>query len=196
MLETSWTEHMLITPIKPNIFPHSAMPNTRPKGADIMTKSLNVSAIATSAINQKTENGNTGGSGGNNVPAMVDMSKSLASFHLSSSGQTGPAKSRPMDESVDHLFKEGESIAPIEGINFILKISLTLFYSNQICIVYFFILTFQILRDFFKGFSNSFIPFRKSKRSTRTTRQNKTQHDRLPSPENNYRRTQVRRRSS
>ena len=31
-LETSWTEHMLITPIKPNIFPHSAMPNTRPKG--------------------------------------------------------------------------------------------------------------------------------------------------------------------
>ena len=135
MLETSWTEHMLITPIKPNIFPHSAMPNTRPKGADIMTKSLNVSAIATSAINQKTENGNTGGSGGNNVPAMVDMSKSLASFHLSSSGQTGPAKSRPMDESVDHLFKEGESIAPIEGIKFyFLKTSLTLFFSNQICI--------------------------------------------------------------
>ena len=33
-LETSWTEHMLITPIKPNIFPHSAMPNTRPKGKD------------------------------------------------------------------------------------------------------------------------------------------------------------------
>ena len=31
-LETSWTEHMLITPIKPNIFPHSAMPSTRPKG--------------------------------------------------------------------------------------------------------------------------------------------------------------------
>ena len=45
-LETSWTEHMLITPIKPNIFPHSAMPNTRPKGADIMTKSLNMSLIA------------------------------------------------------------------------------------------------------------------------------------------------------
>ena len=46
LLETSWTEHMLITPIKPNIFPHSAMPNTRPKGADIMTKSLNVSHFA------------------------------------------------------------------------------------------------------------------------------------------------------
>ena len=45
-LETSWTEHMLITPIKPNIFPHSAMPITRPKGTDIMTKSLNMSLIA------------------------------------------------------------------------------------------------------------------------------------------------------
>ena len=31
-LETSWTEHMMIKPIKPNIFPHSAMPNTRPRG--------------------------------------------------------------------------------------------------------------------------------------------------------------------
>ena len=31
-LETSWTEHMMIKPIKPNIFPHSAMPNSRPRG--------------------------------------------------------------------------------------------------------------------------------------------------------------------
>ena len=67
-LETSWTEHMMIKPIKPNIFPHSAMPNSRPRGeqdmarkpseadtkgicicshyvsgTDIMTKSLSVS---------------------------------------------------------------------------------------------------------------------------------------------------------
>jgi hypothetical protein len=41
-LETSWTEHMLITPIKPNIFPHSAMPNTRPKGKDYFLKSDNL----------------------------------------------------------------------------------------------------------------------------------------------------------
>lgn len=40
-LETSWTEHMLITPIKPKTFPHSVMPFTRPKSAaDIMTRSL------------------------------------------------------------------------------------------------------------------------------------------------------------
>lgn len=40
-LEASWTEHMLMTPIKPKIFPHSVMPFTRPKTAcDLMTKSL------------------------------------------------------------------------------------------------------------------------------------------------------------
>lgn len=40
-LEASWTEHMLMTPIKPKIFPHSVMPFTRPKSAaDIMTRSL------------------------------------------------------------------------------------------------------------------------------------------------------------
>jgi hypothetical protein len=40
-LEASWTEHMLMTPIKPKIFPHCVMPFTRPKSAaDIMTRSL------------------------------------------------------------------------------------------------------------------------------------------------------------
>ena len=40
-LETSWSEHMLITPIKPKTFPHSAMPFTRPKSAaDMMSRSL------------------------------------------------------------------------------------------------------------------------------------------------------------
>ena len=170
LLETSWTEHMLITPIKPNIFPHSAMPNTRPKGADIMTKSLNVSAMVSSEGKQamKPENGSNTASH-TNAPAMVDMSKSLASFHLSSSGQPA-AKSRPMDESVDHLFKEGESIAPIEG-----KVVLTMCIRRIIHL-----LTFSC---------------RKPQRSTRTTRQNKT-ITRLPSTENHYRRTQVRRGST
>ena len=61
--------------------------------------------------NKSAENGNAN---------MVDMSKSLASFHLSSgSNLTNPAQSvlrnKAMDESVDHLFKEGESVAPQEG---------------------------------------------------------------------------------
>ncbi|CAH1155394.1 unnamed protein product [Phaedon cochleariae] len=40
-LETSWTEHILVTPIKPKTFPHSAMPFTRPRSAaDAMSRSL------------------------------------------------------------------------------------------------------------------------------------------------------------
>lgn len=40
-LETSWTEHMLITPIKPKTFPHNAFPFTRPRSAaDMMSRSL------------------------------------------------------------------------------------------------------------------------------------------------------------
>ncbi|KAK9500330.1 hypothetical protein O3M35_001612 [Rhynocoris fuscipes] len=40
-LDTSWTEHMLVTPIKPNTFPYSEMPFRRPRSAaDIMTRSL------------------------------------------------------------------------------------------------------------------------------------------------------------
>ncbi|TRY72507.1 hypothetical protein TCAL_01060 [Tigriopus californicus] len=83
-LETKWTEYMLITPIKPNIFPHSAMPSSRPKGADVMTKSLSVSIMR--------PNGENG---------VTDMTKSLAGFHLNSK--------KMMDSSVDHLFKDGES---------------------------------------------------------------------------------------
>ena len=99
-LETSWTEHLLITPIKPNTFPHSAMPNTKPK--DIMTKSLNVKNEVKKPGNKSlASNGHPGGNTG-----VQDMSKSLASFHLS-----GGHKKAMMDTSVDQLFKEGEVAA-------------------------------------------------------------------------------------
>ena len=96
-LDTAWTEHLLITPIKPNTFPHSAMPNTKPK--DIMTKSL----IVKNEVKPKSQpsNGHT---------AVVDMSKSLASFHLTGGNGVGGKKAL-MDTSVDQLFKEGEVAA-------------------------------------------------------------------------------------
>jgi len=77
-LETSWTEHMLITPIKPKTFPHSAMPFTRPRSADIMSRSLlpsldglpfGLSSGARTANLSSTD--------------LNSMSKSFASFHLS-----------------------------------------------------------------------------------------------------------------
>nr|XP_034839145.1 WD repeat-containing protein 47-like [Maniola hyperantus] len=40
-LHTSWTEHMLVTPIKPRTYPHLSMPFKRPRSAaDAMTRSL------------------------------------------------------------------------------------------------------------------------------------------------------------
>ena len=76
MLETSWTDHMLVTPIRSNIFPHSAMPHYKPRSTDIMTKSL-------SLLLNKNDNG-----------SLLNMSRSLASFHLTGGirliGLTGP----------------------------------------------------------------------------------------------------------
>jgi hypothetical protein len=40
-LEASWSEQILVTPIKPKLFPHSAIPAARPRSAEIMTRSLN-----------------------------------------------------------------------------------------------------------------------------------------------------------
>ncbi|BFZ05824.1 hypothetical protein BsWGS_08863 [Bradybaena similaris] len=40
-LEASWSEQILVTPIKPKMFPHSAVPAVRPRSAELMTRSLN-----------------------------------------------------------------------------------------------------------------------------------------------------------
>ena len=110
-----------------------------------MTKSLGGLALAASTVisggsglmnhsttSKTAENGSSGsaggGAGGGNN-GMVDMSKSLASFHLSSSATTAgggssgigngangnnqtsnSTRNRAMDESVDHLFKEGKTL--------------------------------------------------------------------------------------
>ena len=91
VLETSWTEHMLVTPIRSNIFPHSAMPHGKPKSTDIMTKSLSL------LLSKSQDASSSAPSGG-----LLNMSKSLASFHL-----TGK---KLMDTSVDQLFRAGEDV--------------------------------------------------------------------------------------
>ncbi|KAK9877222.1 hypothetical protein WA026_016970 [Henosepilachna vigintioctopunctata] len=109
-LETSWAEHMLITPIKPKTFPHSAMPFTRPKSAaDIMSRSLMPVLDGMPYglnSNTATHNGNpramamsTG-----DIAANPMTRSSFASFHL-----TGIKNSKLMNSSVDRLFEnEGE----------------------------------------------------------------------------------------
>ena len=61
---------MLVTPIRSNIFPHSAMPHYKPRSTDIMTKSL-------SLLLNKNDNS-----------SLLNMSKSLASFHLTGAFQS------------------------------------------------------------------------------------------------------------
>ncbi|XP_055317869.1 WD repeat-containing protein 47 isoform X4 [Sitodiplosis mosellana] len=99
-LETSWTEHMLITPIKPKTFPHSVMPFTRPRSAaDIMTRSL-----------LPTLDGLTFGLNPTFARAIEGnpMSRSsFASFHL-----TGikPSSGKLMTSSVDRLFENDSDV--------------------------------------------------------------------------------------
>lgn len=90
-LEASWTEHLLVTPIKPKTFPHSAMPYNRLRATDIMSRSLNPNL-----------DGLPFGLGSNRSSMAIStgdvdmMSKSIASFHL-----TGK---KTMNTSVDRLF--------------------------------------------------------------------------------------------
>ncbi|KAL6427942.1 hypothetical protein ACFW04_008396 [Cataglyphis niger] len=108
-LETSWTEHMLITPIKPKTFPHSAMPFTRPRSAaDMMSRSL-VPALEAGLGPRSPGSKNTA------IPSAALMALSIgdvnpmsrssfASFHL-----TGFKNNKLMNTSVDRLFEnEGD----------------------------------------------------------------------------------------
>ncbi|XP_043287046.1 WD repeat-containing protein 47 isoform X2 [Venturia canescens] len=108
-LETSWTEHMLITPIKPKTFPHSAMPFTRPRSAaDMMSRSL-VPALEAGLGPRSPGPKNTV------LPSAALMAlstgdinpmsrSSFASFHL-----TGFKNNKLMNTSVDRLFEnEGD----------------------------------------------------------------------------------------
>lgn len=104
-LETSWTEHMLVTPIKPKTFPHSAMPFTRPRSAaDIMTRSLmpvlDGLPNASYSCNPRAMALSTG-----DINTNSPMSRSsFASFHL-----TGMKTNKIMNSSVDRLFEnDGE----------------------------------------------------------------------------------------
>ena len=112
-LETSWTEHMLVTPIKPKLFPHSAMPFTRPRSAaDIMSRSL-LPALDGLPFGLAGQGGvGAGAHNRNNSPMLMALStgdintgspmsrSSFASFHL-----TGYKNNKLMNTSVDRLFE-------------------------------------------------------------------------------------------
>lgn len=94
-LDASWTEHMLVVPIKPRAFPHSAMPFTRPRSAaDAMTRSLMPGLDGLGAHPEAVPDA----SQANGIAAM--SRSSFASFHL-----TGVKNGKMMTSSVDRLFE-------------------------------------------------------------------------------------------
>jgi len=92
-LETSWTEHIFVTPIKPKTFPHSAMPLSRPRSAaDMMSRSLLPGRVGSALMNLS-------------ATADVMSRSSFASFHL-----TGHKNNKLMNTSVDRLFESDTDV--------------------------------------------------------------------------------------
>lgn len=112
-LETSWTEHMLITPIKPKTFPHSAMPFTRPRSAaDIMSRSLLPSLDVVPNGPQAAGADPSQASGkvlmaqsAADLGSCAMVRSSFASFHLS-----GLKPNKSMNTSVDKLFENENDV--------------------------------------------------------------------------------------
>ena len=108
-LEASWSEQILVTPIKPKIFPHSAMPLSRPRSAELMSRSLNPQYDGLAYGLSKGRNECTvsmSGDGG-------IMSRSFAGFHLNQS-----IKKSIMHTSVDKLFDDSTTLDTQSSIIF------------------------------------------------------------------------------
>ncbi|XP_074655011.1 WD repeat-containing protein 47-like isoform X2 [Tubulanus polymorphus] len=97
-LEASWSEQILVTPIKPKMFPHSAMPTSRQRSntAELMSRSLMPQLDGLGfglAQARRSPFGSTGD--------ISLMSRSFAGFHLNTTG-----KRNIMNTSVDKLFND------------------------------------------------------------------------------------------
>lgn len=109
-LIASWSEVILVTPIKPKVFPHSATPFTRRKASDLMSKSLTpgiVDGLTKSVMNFSITD----------MTAMSRSSFATTGFHLNSTNGNEIAVNNSNNNnsaiktgqtSVDRLFEEGD----------------------------------------------------------------------------------------
>ena len=108
-LMASWSEVILVTPIKPKVFPHSATPFTRRKASDLMSKSLTpgiVDGLTKSVMNFSITD----------MTAMSRSSFATTGFHLNSTNGTDNSVNNSNNNSlkkvgqtsVDRLFEEGD----------------------------------------------------------------------------------------
>lgn len=101
-LEASWSEQILVTPIKPKMFPHSAIPNQRPRSAEIMSRSLNPQFDGLTSGLWQGRNPMTASITGRNILSQsvipgVQMSQSMRIKN-------------PLEMSMHKLFEEGEKL--------------------------------------------------------------------------------------
>ncbi|XP_052789443.1 WD repeat-containing protein 47-like isoform X4 [Mya arenaria] len=104
-LEASWSEQILVTPIKPKMFPHSAVPSSRPRSADIMSRSLNPQFDGlTSGLWHGRMNASYSG-------------RHLLSQSVIPGVMTQSLKSRnPMEMSMHKLFVEAEKLDTVTAV--------------------------------------------------------------------------------
>ena len=98
-LEASWSEQILVTPIKPKMFPYSAIPSSRPRSAEFMSRSLNPQYDGLSyglGLGRRESTGSPGHD-------LSLMSRSFAGFHLNT-------KKGMMHTSVDKIFEDSDKI--------------------------------------------------------------------------------------
>ncbi|CAG2101096.1 unnamed protein product, partial [Medioppia subpectinata] len=114
-LMASWSELILVTPIKPKVFPHSATPFTRRKASDLMSKSLTpglVDGLTKSIMNFSISD----------MTAMSRSSFATTGFHLNSNNNNNAINNsvnnnsngnksvnKSLQTSVDRLF-EGDEV--------------------------------------------------------------------------------------
>ncbi|XP_056011335.1 WD repeat-containing protein 47-like isoform X4 [Ostrea edulis] len=109
-LEASWSEQILVTPIKPRLFPHSAVPNMRPRSADVMTRSLNPQF---DGLSRGLWQGRKEMSASFSGPNALSQSVSI----VSGVGVNSASKD-PMQMSMDKLFSEGEVVNTQSSVAF------------------------------------------------------------------------------
>ena len=100
-LEASWSEQILVTPIKPKMFPHSAVPTSRPRSAEIMSRSLNPQLDGLSSGLWHGRNIMTSSVEGRNI-----LSRSV----IPGVQMTQSLKINPMEMSMHKVFEEGDKL--------------------------------------------------------------------------------------
>ncbi|XP_064616024.1 WD repeat-containing protein 47-like isoform X2 [Liolophura sinensis] len=108
-LEASWSEQILVTPIKPKMFPHSAIPTARSRTSDMMTRSLNpqFDGLATGLWQGLRDS----------LSTSSDFSSLSRSVAPGQANQNLLKTTDPMQMSVDKLFASGSKIDTHSVIN-------------------------------------------------------------------------------